>query len=285
MLEKARSLDVDEVVIDLEDSVPPEQKTDRTRRLVADALREDWRTGLRAVRVNAPETPWFHDDLRSLSAWAGHRIGAVVVPKVESAETVVAVDGLLSELGLAHVALEVQIESAQGLLRVEEIAAASPRLEALVFGPGDYAASLGIPQEVLGGFDPDYPGDQWHYARSRIAVAAHANGLQAVDGPYGDYRDRSGLLESARRARVVGFTGKWVIHPFQVEPCMHAFAPTAGEVEAATRVIAALDAAARDGRGAAEVDGRMVDEASRRHAAALLSRADASIQATMKDDA
>jgi len=286
MLEKAARLEVDEVVIDLEDAVPAAQKTDATRRQVAEALRRtDWRAGIKAVRVNAPDTEWFHDDLRSLAESAGDCVDAVVIPKVESAATVVAVDALLSKLGLAHVALEVQIESAAGLVQVEAIAAASPRLAALVFGPGDYAASLGIPQEVLGGFDPAYPGDQWHYPRARIAVAAHAHGLQAIDGPYADFRDPEGLLETVRRARVVGFTGKWVIHPDQIEPCMDAFTPSLAELADAAKVIAALDEAALHARGAVEVDGRMVDEASRRHAAALLARAAGRIRSGQEDDA
>jgi citrate lyase beta subunit len=274
MLETAASLDVDEVILDLEDSVPHDLKTDVTRKAVIDALgQRDWRARIRAVRVNAPGTPWFEDDLRSLAALAGGRLDAVVVPKVESAQTVLAVDAVLSRLGLARVALEVQIESALGLLHVEAIAAASPRLEALVFGPGDYAASLGISQAVLGGLDPSYPGDQWQYARSRIAVAAHAHGLEAIDGPYADYRDTDGLVAIAQLARAVGCTGKWVIHPDQIDPCAAVFSPSAAEVEHATQVLAALDEAARSGRGAAQLDGRMVDEASRRAAESILARA------------
>jgi citrate lyase subunit beta/citryl-CoA lyase len=273
MLEKAASLDVDEVILDLEDSVPQARKNDVTRKTVIDALgQRDWRARICAVRVNAPGTAWFEDDLRSLASLAGGRLDAVVVPKVESAQAVLAADAMLSQLGLARVALEAQIESAIGLLHVEAIAGASPRLEALVFGPGDYAASLGISQPVLGGLDPSYPGDQWQYARSRIAVAAHAYDLDAIDGPYADYRDTAGLVAIARLGRAVGCTGKWVIHPDQIEPCAAVFAPSADEVEQATRVLAALDEAARSGRGAAKLDGRMVDEASRRAAEIVLER-------------
>jgi citrate lyase subunit beta/citryl-CoA lyase len=273
MLEKAASLDVDEVILDLEDSVPHDLKTDATRKAVTDALAErDWRARIRAVRVNAPGTAWFEDDLRSLASLAPGRLDAVVVPKVESAQTLLAVDAMLSQLGLARVALEAQIESAVGLVQVEAIAGASPRLEALVFGPGDYAASLGVSQAVLGGLDPNYPGDQWHYPRSRIAVAAHAHGLEAIDGPYADYHDTGGLVAIARLARAVGCTGKWVIHPDQIDPCTAVFSPSAEEVEHATRVVAALDEAARSGRGAAQLDGRMIDEASRRAAESILGR-------------
>ena len=170
-------------------------------------------------------------------------------------------------------AVEVQIETALGLTRVEEIAAASPRIEALVFGPGDYAASLGVSQAQIGGIDPAYPGDQWHYARSRIAVAAHANGLDPIDGPFAAFRDEAGLVETARRARLLGFTGKWVIHPGQIEACNREFSPSQDEVTAAHRLLAALDKAAREGRGAAELDGAMIDEASRRLAEAVIARA------------
>ena len=134
----------------------------------------------------------------------------------------------------------------------------------MIFGPGDLAASLGIPQREIGAIDPDYPGDQWHYARSRIAVAAHGNGIDPVDGPFAAFRDLEGLAETARRARLLGFVGKWVIHPGQIEACNRAFSPSAAEIAAARRLIGALDDAARDGRAALELDGAMIDEASRR---------------------
>jgi citrate lyase subunit beta / citryl-CoA lyase len=273
MLEKARGLAADQVVLDLEDAVVPADKNDATRRLVADSLRRDWISPTTAVRVNAVGTDWFEDDIRRLIEWAGDRIQVIVLPKVESAGQIGVIDGLLDELGAQSIALEAQIETALGLTRVEEIAASSSkRLEALVFGAGDYAASLGIPQETIGGIDERYPGDQWHYPRSRIAVAAHANGLDAIDSPFASFRDEPGLCETARRARLLGFSGKWVIHPDQIEPVNRVFSPTSEEVEAARRLLAALDHAAGEGRGAAEHDGAMVDEASRRLAEAVVAR-------------
>jgi citrate lyase subunit beta / citryl-CoA lyase len=260
MLAKARTLPADEVILDLEDAVPATEKTPETRRLVVEALAGEWAAPTVAVRVNAVGTPWFTDDLRAL---AGAPVDVVVVPKVESPDDVAAA------AGLTDAALEAQIESARGMVEVERIAA-SPRLEALVFGPGDYAASLGIPQLEIGAIDAAYPGDQWHYARARIAVAAHAFGLDAIDGPYAALKDADGLRESARRARLLGFTGKWAIHPDQIEPCNEAFSPTPEELERAEALLAAYREA---GEGAAAYEGAMIDEASRKLAERLVARA------------
>lgn len=278
MLTKARAVTADEVVIDLEDAVEPEAKNDRTRRRVAEALvGHEWRTPTVAVRVNGVGTDWFRDDIVQIVRRAGHRLDAVVVPKVETAETIVSVGALLAELehelGLGTISIEAQIETAAGLAEVEHIAASSPRLAALIFGAGDYAASLGLPYAQIGAIDPSYPGDQWHYPRSRIAVAAHAHGLDPIDSPFAAFRNEEGLLEAARLARLVGFVGKWVIHPDQIEPCNRAFSASAEELAAARRVLDALDEAARAGRGAAQLDGAMIDEASRRFAEAVISRA------------
>jgi citrate lyase beta subunit len=278
MLAKARTRVPDEVVIDLEDAVSAGEKTSQTRQLVVDALLQtDWQAFTLSARVNAVGSQWFVDDVTHLVRLAGHRLHSVVVPKVESVEDVRAVDLLLTELeresGARPLAIEAQIETARGLVQVEQIAASSPRLEALIFGPGDYAASLGIPQAQIGGIAPDYPGDQWHYPRSRIAVAAHAHGLDAIDGPFAGFRDEAILIETARRARLVGFSGKWVIHPSQIEPCNAVFSPSAEEVSAARGTLAALDLAAREGGGATAQDGSMIDAASRRAAEAILARA------------
>jgi citrate lyase subunit beta/citryl-CoA lyase len=274
---KAQALAVDEVVIDLEDALVPEQKNAATRATVASALREAWRAPIRAVRVNALGTQWFHEDVRDVVSLAGRALTAIVLPKVESAADVQHLDDLLTQLEPPghRVAIEAQIESARGLLRVEEIAAASSRLEALVFGPADFASSLGIPTLGIGTMADDYPGDQWAYPRSRIAVAAHANGLAPIDGPYGAYQDLEGLHETARRARILGFAGKWAIHPEQIAGCRRVFSPSPEEVAAARRILGALDAAARHGDGATSSEGSMLDEASRRLAESVLGHADA----------
>jgi citrate lyase beta subunit len=275
-LQKAQALAVDEVVIDLEDALVPEQKNAATRAGVARSLAEAWRAPIRAVRVNALGTQWFDEDVRDVVSLAGPALTAIVLPKVESAAAVQHLDELLGELEPRghRVAIEAQIESARGLVRVEEIAVASSRLEALVFGPADFASSLGIPTLGIGTVADDYPGDQWAYPRSRIAVAAHANRLSPIDGPYGAYDDLEGLRESARRARILGFAGKWAIHPDQIRECERVFSPTPEEVAAARQILGALHAAAEKGDGATSIDGSMLDEASRRLAESVLAHAD-----------
>jgi citrate lyase subunit beta / citryl-CoA lyase len=267
------------VIVDLEDAVPPAAKNDETRERAARALIDrEWRANTLAVRVNGLATEWWQADLKVVVERAALGLDCVVVPKVERAADVQLVDEALSGLEATHrldrsIGLEVQIESASGLVEVERIAAASPRLETLVFGPGDYAASLGIAQDSIGAIDPAYPGDQWHYPRSKIAAAAHAFGLQPIDGPYGEIRDPDGLRDSARRARLLGFMGKWVVHPGQIETCNQIFSPTPRELEHALGVLEALDGAAGSGEGAALHNDAMIDEASRRLAEAVLDRA------------
>jgi citrate lyase subunit beta/citryl-CoA lyase len=221
--------------------------------------------------VNAVGTPWFAEDLKRLVPAAGDAIDCLVLPKVESPNSVAEAADLLDAYGSA-ITLEVQIETARGLLEVERIAAVSPRVEALIFGPGDFAASLGIPQLEIGTIDPGHPGDQWHYVRSRIAVAGHAYGLDVIDGPYSGLRDEAGLRESARRARLLGFTGKWVIHPDQIVACNEVFSPSVEELDRAKRLLAALQEAHVRGEGAAVYGGTMIDEASKRMAEALVAR-------------
>ena len=272
MLEKARLLPADEIVIDLEDAIPLAEKREETRQRVAKAiLAGEWCAPTLAVRVNALASPWFMDDLHQVVQAAGAVIDCIVLPKVESADDVASAAELLDRDG-PSLGLEVQIESARAMVEVERIADASPRVEALVFGAGDYAASLGISQLDIGAINPTYPGDQWHYARSRIAVAAHAYGLDAIDGPFAALHDADGLRESAFRARLLGFSGKWVIHPDQVATCNEVFAPSPEEVARAERVLDALREADRRGEGATSLDGMMIDEASRRLAEALLAR-------------
>jgi citrate lyase subunit beta/citryl-CoA lyase len=202
---------------------------------------------------------------------AGSAVDCIVLPKVEAAEDVLLAADVIDRHGVG-IGLEAQIESARGLVEVERIAASSPRLETLVFGPGDYAASLGIPQLDIGQIDAAYPGDQWHYPRSRIAAAARAFGLEAIDGPYARLHDDDGLRESARRARLLGFGGKWVIHPDQIDACNDAFSPSEEEVDRARRLLATIRAAEEHGSGATTFDGAMVDEASRKMAEAIVAR-------------
>jgi citrate lyase subunit beta / citryl-CoA lyase len=246
MLANAASLPADEVVVDLEDGVAHADKEQ-----ARDRLAEGRAQGTRAIRINGLATPWWRDDLAA--ALASHP-DVIVVPKVESAEDVAAVAELLPP----GVGLEAQIETARALVEVERIAALGEPLEALVFGPGDFGASLGVPVLTIGA-------GSWDYALARISVAAHAFGLQPIDGPYAGLRDLDGLRASARRAIEHGFAGKWVVHPDQIEPVNEIFTATAEEAERARRILAAED-------GAVLVDGEMVDAASKRLAEGVLAR-------------
>jgi citrate lyase subunit beta / citryl-CoA lyase len=251
MVAKARSLSADQVIVDLEDAVAAEDK-ELARELAVAALRRGPLGRTTALRVNGRSTPWWADDLR---AAAQARPDVVVLPKVESPEDVSAAAELLPD----GIGLEAQIESARGLVEAERIAAAGHGLEALVFGPADMAASLGVPVLTIGAGNAEY-------ALRRIVVAARACGLQAVDGPHGRLGDDIGLVLSARRALEHGYDGKWVIHPSQIDPVNRIFTPSPAEIERAQRI---LDAAP----GAARFEGELVDEASRKLAESLLRRA------------
>ena len=246
MLEKGATLDVDEVVADLEDGVAAADKEDARDLLgAAGAMRT------LAVRINGVGTPWWRDDLEAVRALSPD---AVVIPKVESADAVRAVAELLP----AGTAIEVQIETARGLVEVERIAAAGAPLEALVFGPGDFAASIGVPVLTIGAGASDY-------ALARIVVAARAFGLQALDGPWAVLGDDAGLRASAQRALSHGCDGKWVIHPSQIGIVTSTFTSAPEDVERARRIVDAAD-------GASAVDGEMVDAATKRLAEGVIAR-------------
>lgn len=279
MLGKARELAADEVFLDLEDAVAPLEKTDATRRLVVDALHEPgWLAATKVVRVNGVRTPWCFRDIVFVVEHAGAAIDCLMIPKVESAGDLAFVDLLLGqlegELGLRRrIGLEAQIESPRGLARIDEIAIASDRVETLIFGPGDYAAALGVPQLSVGALEPNYPGDQWHYVLSRIATTARAHGLQAIDGPYAQIHDVAGLTEVARRSRLLGFDGKWALHPGQIEVLNQVYTPSQDDFERAERILAAYTEATEGQRlGAVMFEGEMIDEASRKMAEQLAAR-------------
>jgi len=247
MLAKAAELAADEVVVDLEDGTAAAEKVAARANLAAAHAR-----GTLAVRINGVGSEWWEDDLAAASG-----AGVIVVPKVESVEQVRAVAERLHE----GVGLEVQIETVRGLVEVERIAAFGAPLEALVFGPGDFAASLGVPVLTIGAGASEY-------ALARIAVAARAFGLQAIDGPYAVLDDDAGLRAGAERALALGYDGKWVIHPAQLETVNDVFTPSAAEVERAQAILAAAD-------GASRVTGEMVDAATKRLAEGVLARASA----------
>jgi citrate lyase subunit beta/citryl-CoA lyase len=277
MLAKAPGLPADEVFLDLEDSVAPDAK-DEARAAVAAALRAgDWRGKTVGVRVNAVGTRWCYRDIIDVVPAAGQHIDCVLVPKVESATDVTFVASLLHMVEqdarlTRQVGIEAQIESAPGLRAVDEIAGASSRLETLVFGPGDMAASLGMPSLTIGESAPGYPGDQWHAVLMTILVAARAAGLQAIDGPFGRIRDSAGLKASAARAYRLGYDGKWVLHPGQIPVVNEVFTPGQDEFDNALVLLAAYERATGARTGAVSFGTEMIDEASRKMAERLAIR-------------
>ncbi len=283
MMAKAAAIGSDVVILDLEDAVTASHK-DSARTSVADALTTlDFGHSLRAVRINAPGTPWAHDDVIELVESAGECIDVIIVPKVTSPRDVWFVDTLLTELELKlrlpnRIGLELLIEEAQGLSHVEEIAACCDRTESLVLGFADLAASLGMRLDELSGDDggassDHYPGDIWHAARSRLVAAARANGLDPIEGPYLDYANPEGMRREARRAAAMGCVGKWAIHPSQIEIAKTVFAPTAKEIARARAAIDAMNESERAGVGAAGVGAMMLDAATSRMFQQVLDRA------------
>lgn len=261
-LAKGPQLAADEIVIDLEDSVPAELK-DEARAAVVEALGDPrWAAATVSVRINGVDTPWWEEDLRAIAA-AGPRLDTAIVPKVEGVADLERIDGLLDGLGEdgGGIGLQALIESARGLRDVNAIAEGSGRLEALILGPADMSVSLGFPS-------PE-DGSRWDFVRGAVLVAARAAGLQAIDGPHLKVGDDRSLLESAGRAHELGYDGKWAIHPAQVETLDRIFTPAEAEVEQARAILDALDGA---GDGAVAFEGEMLDEASRKRAEALLAR-------------
>lgn len=277
MLQKAAGLAVDYVFLDLEDAVAPNAKT-AARKLVVDALNGGaWQAKTRAVRINDVTTPWCHDDIIDVVKGAGANLDCMILTKAKSADDVRFVDTLLNQLEhklnlTTSIGLEVLIEEVQGLINVEAIAAAAPRLEALIFGMGDYAASQGIDTKNVGEH-AGYPGDIWYYPRFRIAAAARAFGLEAIDGPFANFRDIAVFEAECRAAKGLGMAGKWAIHPAQVDTAQAIFSPAPEEVARARSLLAAYESALAKGQGAIEVDGSMVDIASARILRNLIERA------------
>ncbi len=294
MLEKAPLAGADVVFLDLEDAVAPDDK-ERARENVIEALLElDWSRCSVSVRVNGLDTRWCYRDVVEVVERAGHRLDALLVPKVGRASDLQFVATLLGQIeaarGLRPLGLYALVETALGMANVEEIAQACPdRLEALVFGVADYAASTAARTTSIGGPSPAYAiltdagpdgvrerhwADQWHYPMSRLVVACRAYGPRPIDGPFGDVSDADGYLACARRAAALGFEGKWAIHPSQVPLANEVFTPEPAELERARRILDALAEAARDGRGAVSLDGRLIDAASLRMAENLVAKAE-----------
>jgi len=280
LFEKAAASDVDYVFLDLEDAVAPGDKV-QARLNVIEGLRDiDWR-GLGktiSVRINGIDTHYMYRDVVDVVEQAGEHLDTILIPKVGVAADVYMVDAMVSQIeeacGLTEkIGIEALIETTLGMANVESVAISSPRLEAMHFGVADYAASCRARTTNIGGLNPDYPGDQWHQALSRMLVACRAYGLRPIDGPFGDFNDPDGYIDGDRRAAALGYEGKWAIHPSQVALANEVFSPPAAEVDRAHRIRVALEEAAAEGRGAAQLDGRMIDAGSARMAENVVAQA------------
>src|ERR687891_857335 len=281
MFEKALKSEAVYFFLDVEDAVAPDDK-ERARQNIIETLNDlDWKAHSKtiSVRINGIDTHYMYRDVVDIVEQAGHKLDTILIPKVGVPADVYLVDAIVTQIemykGITHrIGLEALIETALGMANVEAIATSSKRLEALHFGVADYAASCRARTVVIGGLNPDYPGDQWHAALSRMIVACRAYGLRPIDGPFGDYSDPDGYRAAARRAAALGCEGKWAIHPSQVALANEVMSPPAAEVENARRILEAMAQARSEGKGAASLDGRLIDIASIRQAEALVAKAD-----------
>ena len=293
LFEKAASSAVDAVFLDLEDAVAPDQK-EAARKNVIQAINEiDWGGKALSVRSNGLDTQYMYRDVVEVLEQAGDRLDLIMIPKVGTAADVYAVDMLVTQVEQAkkrtkRIGFELIIETALGMANIHAICQASKRLESLHFGVADYAASTRARTTGIGGVNPDYAvltdkaadggrevhwGDMWHYAIARMVVAARANGLRPVDGPFGDFSDPDGYRAAAKRAAVLGCEGKWAIHPSQIAMANEVMSPSEAEVTRATRILEAMAQAAAEGKGAVSLDGRLIDYASIRQAEVLVQKA------------
>lgn len=293
MFEKAAQSDVDVIFLDLEDAVAPDEK-DQARKNIVKALNEiDWGSKTMSIRINGLDTHYMYRDVVDVVEQAGERLDLIMIPKVGTAADVYAVDMLVTQIEDARgyskrIGFEHIIETALGMQNVSDIAGASKRNESLHFGVADYAASTRARTTIIGGVNPDYSvltdpaesgeravhwGDMWHYALARMVVAARANGLRPIDGPFGDFSDPDGYRAAAKRAAVLGCEGKWAIHPSQVALANEVMSPSAADVEKAQRILAAMAEAEAAGKGAVSLDGRLIDYASIRQAEVLVEKA------------
>ena len=282
MIDKAAAGPADFVFLDLEDAVAPPEK-EQARRNAIQALNDiDWADKGKtvSVRINGLDTHYMYRDVVDVMEQAGSRVHTLLVPKVGVRDDLYMVEAMVNQIeqgrGLTtRVGLEALIETALGMANVESIAQFGGRLEALHFGVADYAASMRARTTNIGGLNPMYPGDQWHASITRMVIACRAYGLRAIDGPFGDFSDPEGYKDGARRAAALGCEGKWAIHPSQVAMANEVFSPTEAEVTKARRIIEELKLAEAQGKGAASLDGKMIDAASEKMARNLLAVAEA----------
>jgi malyl-CoA/(S)-citramalyl-CoA lyase len=292
-MEKAAKSSADVVFLDLEDAVAPDDKVP-ARKNIIEALNDlDWSGHTISIRINGLDTHYAYRDVVDVVEQAGDKLDLIMIPKAGTAGDIYAIDMMVTQIEAAmglkkRIGFEMIIETALGMMNVDEIAAASPRNESLHFGVADYAASTKARTTNIGGPNPDYHvltdpdadgnrdvhwGDMWHYAVARMVVAARANGLRPIDGPFGDFSDPDGFRAQANRAAVLGCEGKWAIHPSQIDLANDVFTPSEAEVTKAKRIIEAMEEAQREGRGAVALDGRLIDLASIRQAEVLVQKA------------
>jgi len=273
MFEKALDSNADYIFLDLEDAVSPNDKISARENIIATLSNLNWKEKGKtiSVRINSLDTHYMYRDVVDIIENVGDKVDTILIPKVGSSSDVYMVDCLLTQIESNKklenkIGIECLIETALGMSNIKEIAKSSERLEALHFGVADYAASLRARTVIIGGLNPDYPGDQWHHGLSQLVMTCRAYGLRAIDGPFGDFKDPEAYIASAKRAAAIGIEGKWAIHPSQIDLANDVFSPPEKEVEKAKRIIEELNKAAKEGKGAAQLDGRMIDAASARMA-------------------
>ncbi|MCU1457134.1 MAG: citrate lyase beta subunit [Actinomycetia bacterium] len=277
MLAKGPSLGADMVFLDLEDSVAPLEKEAARANVVSAINDNDWGDTVLCVRINAWDTKWTYQDVIHIVEQSGERLDELMLPKVQRASEVVALDLLLTQIeantGRSRVGIEAQIETTMGLINVEEICAASPRLETIIFGPADFAASMEMPVLTGGVQIPEYPGDHFHYVFSKILMAGRAYGLQVIDGPFLKIRELDALRDYSMRTRILGYDGKWALHPDQVKVINEVFTPTQEQFDKALAILDAYKQATEtDRKGAVMFGDEMIDEASRKMAVKFVTR-------------
>ncbi len=281
MLDKAQGLPADQVFLDLEDAVAPLAKPDARKNIVSALSTGDWGDKARVVRVNDLTTPWTYQDVVEVVEGAGAHLDAIMLPKVQEAAHVQWLDLTLTQiekaLGLpvGGIGIEAQIENAKGLVHVDAIAGASPRVETIIFGPADFMASINMKSLVVGALHPDYPGDPYHYILMRILMAARTHDLQAIDGPYLQIRDVDGFRDVAKRSAALGFDGKWVLHPGQIDAANDVYSPAQPDYDRAELILDAYEyytSEAGGKLGAVMLGGEMIDEASRKMALVIAAK-------------
>src|ERR1700712_3542830 len=273
-LEKAKGLPADQVFLDLEDACAPLAKPGARKNIVAALNEGGWGSKIRTVRVNDWTTEWTFTDVLEVVGGAGANLDAIMLPKVADAAQVKALDLLLTQVEKAN-GLEVQIETAQGLINVNDIAFASPRIETIIFGPADFMASINMKSLVVGALHPEYPGDPFHYILMQILMAARARGVQAIDGPFLQVRDVEAFNEVAKRSAVLGFDGKWVLHPGQVDAANEIYSPSQEDYDHAELILDAYEWATSEKggkKGSAMLGDEMIDEASRKMALVIAGK-------------